>query len=132
MGCLIGLGLLLFAGKAEAKLRVVGTLPDFASIASEIGGDRVATDSLIAGTEDPHFVDAKPSHVLRVHRADLLICIGMGLESGWLPVLLTQARNGNSDAAAAIVAVETHEITLYERYSEFVGYGYYVARRTAD
>jgi zinc/manganese transport system substrate-binding protein len=101
MVCLIGLGLVLSASRAEAKLNVVGTLPDFAAIASELGGSRVTTDSLIAGTEDPHFVDPKPSHVLRVHRADLLICIGMGLESGWLPVLLTQARNGRVQVGAS-------------------------------
>jgi zinc/manganese transport system substrate-binding protein len=100
IGCFMGLGALAFVGTAEAKLRVVGTLPDFAVIASELGGDRVTTESLIAGTEDPHFVDAKPSHVLRVHNADLLVCIGMGLESGWLPVLLTQARNGKVQVGA--------------------------------
>ena len=96
------LGLVGFAiaSGAQAKLRVVGTLPDFAAIASELGGDRVEADSLIQGTEDPHFVDAKPSHVLRVNKADLLICIGLGLESGWLPVLLTQARNGNVQVGA--------------------------------
>ncbi len=79
---------------AAAKLRVVGTLPDFAAIAAEIGGDRVEASSLIQGTEDPHFVDPKPSHVLRLNSADLLICIGMGLEAGWLPALLAQSRNG--------------------------------------
>jgi zinc/manganese transport system substrate-binding protein len=100
LGCLLGLGALLSAANAEAKLRVVGTLPDFAVIASELGGSRVETDSLIGGKEDPHFVDAKPSHVLRVNRADLLICIGLGLESGWLPVLLTQARNGKVQPGA--------------------------------
>ncbi len=95
---LCGLGA---AQTADAKLRVVGTLPDFAAIASELGGDRVEADSLIQGTEDPHFVDAKPSHVLRVNRADLLVCIGLGLESGWLPVLLTQARNGKVQVGAS-------------------------------
>jgi zinc/manganese transport system substrate-binding protein len=86
LATVIGLSGLAFASGAQAKLRVVGTLPDFAAI---------------QGTEDPHFVDAKPSHVLRVNRADLLICIGLGLESGWLPVLLTQARNGNVQVGAA-------------------------------
>jgi zinc/manganese transport system substrate-binding protein len=93
------LGLTLADG-AEAKLRVLGTLPDFAAIAAELGGDRVTTESLIQGTEDPHFVDPKPSHILRVSRADLLICIGLELESGWLPVLLTQARNGRVQVGA--------------------------------
>jgi zinc/manganese transport system substrate-binding protein len=91
---LFGICCFFLALSAQAKLRVVGTLPDFAAIATELGGDRVEAESLIQGTEDPHFVDAKPSHILRVNRADLLICIGLGLESGWLPVLLTQSRNG--------------------------------------
>ena len=96
----LGLCAVLSTGGAYAKVRVVGTLPDFAAIASELGGDRVEAESLIQGTEDPHFVDPKPSHILRVNRADLLICIGLGLESGWLPVLLTQARNGNVQVGA--------------------------------
>ncbi len=86
---------LSFPGLASAKLRVVGTLPDFAALATELGGERVEAESLIKGTQDPHFVDAKPSLILKVNRADLLILIGMGLEDGWLPVLLTQARNGD-------------------------------------
>jgi zinc/manganese transport system substrate-binding protein len=113
--CVLGLGSVLFANRAEAKLHVVGTLPDFAAIANELGGERVEAESLIQGTEDPHFVDAKPSHILRVNRADLLICIGLGLESGWLPVLLTQARNGNVQVGAdgyldASQFVQTKEI----------------------
>ena len=92
---------LTVAGNAHAKLKVVGTLPDFAAIAVELGGDRVEAQSLIQGTEDPHFVDAKPSHILRVSRADLLVCIGLGLEEGWLPVLLTQSRNARVQVGAA-------------------------------
>ena len=88
------LALLVVPGVAEAKLVVVGTLPDFSSIVSEIGGDRVTVSSLINGAQDPHFVDARPSMILEVNKADLLICIGMGLEDGWLPVLLAQSRNG--------------------------------------
>jgi len=86
---------------AGAKVKVVSTLPDFAALASELGGDRVETVSLIQGTQDPHFVDAKPSLVLEVNRADLLVRIGMGLEDGWLPVLLTQSRNGAVQPGAA-------------------------------
>ncbi len=113
----IGLAQLLWSGPAQAKLRVVGTLPDFAAIARELGGDRVEAEALVQGTEDPHFVDAKPSHVLRVNRADLLICIGLGLESGWLPVLLTQARNGNVQVGAvgyldASQYVQTKEVPV--------------------
>ncbi len=86
---------LLLPSVAAAELRVVGTLPDFAAIATELGGERVKAESLIKGTQDPHFVDAKPSLILKANRADLLILIGMGLEDGWLPVLLTQSRNAD-------------------------------------
>ncbi|MFA6034247.1 MAG: zinc ABC transporter substrate-binding protein, partial [Myxococcota bacterium] len=92
--CLFLLAFLAAPGVAEAKLVVVGTLPDFSSIVSELGGDRVTVSSLINGAQDPNFVDARPSMILEVNRADLLICIGMGLEDGWLPVLVSQSRNG--------------------------------------
>ncbi len=100
--------------EGHAVVRVVGTLPDFAQLAEELGGERVEADSLILGTEDCHFVDPKPSHVVRLHRADLLVFIGLELESGWLPPLLTQARNtkiqpgepGYLDASTVIDAKE--------------------------
>ncbi len=85
----------LLAQPAGAKLKVVTTLPDFAAMAAELGGERVDAESLIRGTQDPHYVDAKPSFVLKVSQADLLVIIGLGLEAGWLPVLLTQARNAD-------------------------------------
>src|SRR5262245_29243008 len=78
---------------AEAKLRVVSSLQDFASIAQSIGGDRVETFALAKGYQDPHFVDAKPSFVLQLSRADLLIVAGLELEIGYLPPLIDQSRN---------------------------------------
>jgi zinc/manganese transport system substrate-binding protein len=81
------------AGSAQAKLRVVSSLQDFASIAQSVGGDRVETSSLAKGYQDPHFVDAKPSFVLQLSRADLLIVAGLELEIGYLPPLLDQSRN---------------------------------------
>src|SRR5690242_6302412 len=95
----IFLALLLLGGlagaarPAEAKLRVVSTLQDFASIAAAIGGDRVETFSLAKGYQDPHFVDAKPSFVLQLSRTDLLIVAGLELEIGYLPPLIDQSRN---------------------------------------
>ncbi len=76
------------AGAAEAKLQVVTSLQDFASIAAAIGGDRVDTFALAKGYQDPHFVDAKPSFVLQLSRADLLIVAGLELEIGYLPPLV--------------------------------------------
>jgi ABC-type Zn uptake system ZnuABC Zn-binding protein ZnuA len=78
---------------AQAKLRVVTSLQDLASIADTIGGDRVETFALAKGYQDPHFVDAKPSFILRLSRADLLIVAGLELEIGYLPPLIDQSRN---------------------------------------
>lgn len=85
--------LLLAAPFAHAKLQVVATLPDLGSVAARIGGDRVEVTILAKPTEDPHFVDAKPSLVLKLNRADALIEGGADLEVGWLPPLLDSARN---------------------------------------
>jgi ABC-type Zn uptake system ZnuABC Zn-binding protein ZnuA len=81
------------AAAAQAKLRVISTLQDFASIAQAVGGDRVDTSNLAKGYQDPHFVDAKPSFVLQLSRADLLIAAGLELEIGYLPPLIDQSRN---------------------------------------
>lgn len=90
----IALSLLFFVvPAAEAKLRVVASLQDFASIASAIGGDRVEVFSLAKGYQDPHFVDAKPSLILRLSNADLLVVVGLDLEAGYLPPMLDQSRN---------------------------------------
>jgi len=79
--------------RAARKLRVVTTLSDFASLAETIGGDRVEVSSLAKGYQDPHFVEPKPSFILKLHDADLLIVAGLELEIGYLPPLLDQARN---------------------------------------
>lgn len=75
------------------KLNVVATTPDLASIAMEIGGNAVEVKALAKPTEDPHFVDAKPSLIVTLNRADVLIEGGAELEVGWLPTLLESARN---------------------------------------
>ena len=75
------------------KLNVVATTPDLAALAREIGGDAVDVKALAKPTEDPHFVDAKPSHIVTLNRADVLIEGGAELEVGWLPPLLDNARN---------------------------------------
>ncbi len=97
---LLVLGVLGVAAPASAKLNVVTTLPDFAAIAQELGGERVNAEALLRGTQDPHFADAKPALIVKVNRADMLVNIGLGLEAGWLPVLMTQARNANIQVGA--------------------------------
>jgi zinc/manganese transport system substrate-binding protein len=78
---------------AAAQLRVVSSLEDFASIAAAIGNGRVTTFALARGYQDPHFVDAKPSFVLQLSRANLLLVAGLELEIGYLPPLIDQSRN---------------------------------------
>jgi zinc/manganese transport system substrate-binding protein len=81
------------ATAANAKIKVVTTLPDLASLAQEIGGDKVEVSAMAKPTEDPHFVDARPSFVVQLRSADVLIDGGAELELGWLPPLLQNARN---------------------------------------
>src|SRR5881392_4177264 len=85
--------ILACAFAAQAKLNVVATLPDFGSLAREIGGDKIDIVVLAKATEDPHFVDARPSFVVSLRNADVLIDGGAELEIGWLPPLLQNARN---------------------------------------
>jgi zinc/manganese transport system substrate-binding protein len=85
---------------ASATVRVVATTPEYGAIAATIGGDKVAVTNLAKSTEDPHFVDAKPSHIVTLNRADLLIEGGADLEVGWLPPLLEGARNAKIAAGA--------------------------------
>lgn len=85
--------LLAFSAPAMAKVKIVTSLQDFSSIADAVGGDRVETFALAKGYQDPHFVDAKPSFILKLSRADLLIAAGLELEIGYLPPLIDQSRN---------------------------------------
>ncbi|HSS45049.1 MAG TPA: metal ABC transporter substrate-binding protein [Thermoanaerobaculia bacterium] len=85
--------LLLITSPALATVHVVTSIQDFASLADAVGGQRVETFALSRGYQDPHFVEPKPSFVLKVSRADLLIVAGLELEVGYLPPLLDQSRN---------------------------------------
>lgn len=85
--------LIAFALPAAAAVRVVTSLQDFASIADSVGGKRVETLALARGYQDPHFVEPKPSFVLKLSKADLLIVAGLELEIGYLPPLIDQSRN---------------------------------------
>ena len=78
---------------SQAKLNVVTTTPDFGAIAREVGGDFVEVTVLAKATEDSHFVDPKPSYIVKLSKADILIEGGAELEMGWLPPLIDGARN---------------------------------------
>ncbi len=78
---------------ASAAVKVVATTEDLASLAKEVGGDKVSVEALARGYQDPHFVEAKPSFILKLNSAQLLLAVGRELEIGWLPPLVTQSRN---------------------------------------
>src|SRR5436853_4887363 len=91
---LLSLGALFLPGLAEAKkLTVVTATTDLAALAQEVGGDKISVESIAKGYQDPHFVEAKPSFLLKLRQADLLISVGLQLEIGWLPPLITQRGN---------------------------------------
>jgi zinc/manganese transport system substrate-binding protein len=106
---------------AASKLRVVTATTDLAALAEEVGGDRIQVESIARGYQDPHFVEAKPSFLLKLRHADLLIVVGLQLEIGWLPPLITQSGNsriqvgapGYLDASqfAEILEVPTTQVT---------------------
>ncbi|HEX5068784.1 MAG TPA: metal ABC transporter substrate-binding protein [Vicinamibacterales bacterium] len=87
--------------RAAAPLKVVTTTEDLADLTRQIGGDRVEVTGLAKGYQDPHNVDPKPSFILAVGKADLLIVVGRELEIGWLPPLINQSRNPRIQPNAA-------------------------------
>ena len=107
------------ASIAAAQIRVVATTPDFAAIAREIGGNNVAVTALAKPTEDPHFVDAKPSHIVTLNRADALIEGGAELELGWLPPLLESSRNSKIGSGAAGRVVASSGVRMVDVPSSF-------------
>jgi zinc/manganese transport system substrate-binding protein len=108
------IALATMGSSASAQLRVVATTPDLASLAREIGGDRVNVVALAKPTEDPHYVDAKPSHIVTLNRADALIEGGAELELGWLPPLLENSRNSKISAGAPGRIVASDGVKMLE------------------
>src|SRR4026208_731945 len=87
--------------RAQGKLNIMASTEDLAAIAREVAGDRADIDAIARGYQDPHFVEAKPSFILKLQKADLLIVVGRELEIGWLPPLIQQSRNSKIQAGAA-------------------------------
>ena len=110
--------------RAANKVQIMTSTTDLAALAQEVGGDKVDVESVARGYQDPHFVDAKPSFLLKLKRADLLIVVGLDLEIGWLPPLITQSTNpkiqvaapGYLDASrfARILEIPTGQVTRAE------------------
>ncbi len=93
-------GLAAGTARAASTLSIVATTEDLASITREIAGDRATVESLARGYQDPHFVEPKPSFILKLNKADLLIAVGREMEIGWLPPLIQQSRNARIQPGA--------------------------------
>jgi zinc/manganese transport system substrate-binding protein len=111
---------LLLPAAASAKLNVVSSISTLGSLAREVGGDRVNVEPLSKGYQDPHFVEPKPSLMLTLNRADLLLHVGLELEIGWLPPLVLGSRNpkiqtgepGNLDCSQAIPVLDVPTVKI--------------------
>ena len=109
--CPVAFGPLLRAEEAQAPLKVCATVPDLGNLCKEVGGELVQVTVFSKGPQDPHFLEARPSFIKDLSRADLLIVVGLDLEAGWVPALLKTARNGKVqlgeagylDASAVVV-----------------------------
>ncbi len=86
---------LAFTAPVLAELRVFACEPEWGALTQELGGDKISIYTATTALQDPHRIEAKPSLLARARSADLLVCTGAELESGWLPVLLRQAGNAN-------------------------------------
>jgi ABC-type Zn uptake system ZnuABC Zn-binding protein ZnuA len=104
----------LCSNAAHAAVQVVTSTQDLAALTAEVGGADVVVSTIARGDLDPHFIDAKPSFMVKLASADMVVVVGMELEIGWMPALLTGARNakiqpgsrGYLDASTAIVPIE--------------------------
>jgi zinc/manganese transport system substrate-binding protein len=114
LSLLIALATALRSADAAAAVKVVTTTQDLAAIVGAVGGSEVSVSYIARGDLDPHFVDAKPSYMVKLASADLVVAVGLELEVGWLPSLLTGSRNpkvqpgaaGYLDASAAVSPIE--------------------------
>jgi zinc/manganese transport system substrate-binding protein len=97
---IVVLAVLACVPRAGAAVNVVTSTEDLADLTRHVGGDKVKVESIARGYQDPHFVEAKPSFILKLAKADLLVAVGRELEIGWLPPLVLQSRNARIQAGA--------------------------------
>src|SRR3954471_13390473 len=91
----------VLTSSAEAKkLNVITSTTDLAALAQEVGGDKIDVESIARGYQDPHLVEGQPSFLLKLRHADLLVAVGLDLEIGWLPPLITQSGNPHIQPSA--------------------------------
>src|SRR5258705_1679765 len=100
----------VFAG----TIKVVTTTTDTKSIAEIVGGNKVTVSSIATGYQNPHFVDPKPSYIINLAKADMFVTVGLNLETGWSPQLLSSSRNNKIQKGAAGYVDASTGVTLYQ------------------
>src|SRR5258708_15969 len=100
VAAIVAASLLSPSRAAARKLNVITATTDLAALAQEVGGDKINVEAMAKGYQDPHFVEAKPSFLLKLRQADLLVVVGLQLEIGWLPPLITQCGNSRIQVGA--------------------------------
>ncbi|MDP4261164.1 MAG: metal ABC transporter substrate-binding protein [Bacteroidota bacterium] len=96
------------------NIKVVTTTTDLKSITELIGGDKVSVSSIATGYQNPHFVDPKPSYIIGLSKADLFVTVGLDLETGWSPQLLSSSRNNKIQKGSAGYVDASVGVTLYQ------------------
>lgn len=111
---LIFVSIFLFFAQASAKIKVVTTTTDLKSITELIGGDQVSVLSIATGYQNPHFVDPKPSYIISLSNADMFVTVGLDLETGWSPQLLSSSRNAKIQKGGTGYVDASTGITLFQ------------------
>jgi zinc/manganese transport system substrate-binding protein len=109
------LWLSLLATATQARLEIFTCEPEWASLASELGADKVNVFSATTGTQDPHHIEARPALIAKIRRADLLICTGAELEAGWLPLLLSKSGNAKIQPGTAGYFIASDYVKLLNK-----------------
>src|SRR6476661_3979595 len=105
----------MLASTANAgNVKIVTTTTDLKSIAQLVGGDKVSVSSIATGYQNPHFVDPKPSYIISLSKADLFVTVGLDLEIGWSPSLLTSSRNNKIQKGSAAYVAASEKVNLLQ------------------
>src|SRR6476659_5767174 len=106
--------LLIFSQASAGKIKVVTTTTDLKSITEFIGGNKVSVSSIATGYQNPHFVDPKPSYIISLSNANMFVTVGLDLETGWSPQLLSSSRNTKIQKGAAGYVDASEGVTLMQ------------------
>jgi len=106
--------LVFYTGAYAGTIKIVTTTTDMKSIAEFIGGNKVSVSSIATGYQNPHFVDPKPSYIINLSKADLYVTVGLDLETGWSPQLLSSSRNTKIQKGSAGYVDASEGVTLLQ------------------